>query len=120
LEQEKPPCGTSNGLTFVVQPAMASPTCHITLNKTSFVNGDPFTIQALHFANPNPVRLLIEYKLWVYFPTGGTYPWMRGGENDSVWLEAGANFPNVLGGPRTLTTIDSSLPRGAYLIACRL
>jgi hypothetical protein len=95
------------------------PTCHITLNKQTFVSGDSITVQGIQVSNPGPKAQPINYKFYVDLPNGGTYGWMSGGSDSSFSLPPGASIPNALAQPVTLAAVTSTFPpRGGYRIVC--
>ena len=100
-------------------PAGSAPSvlCEVTLNKTTFVNGDKVTAQTLRFANPGTVETPVELKLWFEVPGLAPISFANVGADGSVKLPPG--FDQTLG-PIDLFTVASTFPRGAYAFNCRM
>jgi hypothetical protein len=106
--------GVLDDLAFVQSAGVAA--CNVTLNKTSFVNGDTITIQSWRISNLTSNALPIELKLWLEIPGAPAFGIINLGANGSFVLPAGfdqdlGSFPLVL--------VTASLPRGNYALNCR-
>lgn len=106
--------GVLDDLAFVAGPV--TPRCDLQLNKTTYVNGDTLTANAL-VTNPGTVVVPIEAKIWIKLPaTAPPMSIMNTGADGGVMLAAGFN-QSV---PVMQVGINSSIPRGDYSFNCRL
>lgn len=104
--------GGDFALSFFVGGAI----CHLEVNGTSFVDGDPVNIQVFQVGNASAAPLAIEYKFWIEVPGLAPVGLSQGGADGSQILPAGFNF-NL--GPIPFFTVMPSFPRGDYAIGCR-
>lgn len=93
------------------------PVCDMQLNQTTFVNGNTGVAQVLRVANPGAVAVQVEGKIWFEVPGMAPVSFINVGADGSVTLPPGSSTDI---GPRTLFTVNSTFPRGAYGFHCRL
>lgn len=89
----------------------------ITLNQTSFVNGDTVTATTLRFANAGTTPVAVEIKLWLEEPGVAPISVVNLGADGSLSLPA--LFDQDFG-PLALSTVTSTFPRGTYGFNCRI
>lgn len=90
--------------------------CNVTLDAASYSTGEIVTMSVFRVANPSPVSVAVELKLWLSTPYGD-HPILSLGADGSLVLSPGydADF-----GPVPLFWLAPETPTGSYGIHCRV
>jgi hypothetical protein len=113
--------GTPLGPEWVLSDAPlfgSSPSFNITLNKSTYVNGDSLTALEFRPRNPSASPIPVHLKIWLIVPAVGEVVLVEIGANESFSLPSNLDF-NL--GPVTLLTVSASFPpKGIWQFNSRL
>ncbi len=95
----------------------AVPICDIQMSQNSYGPGDTVTAAIVRQANPGPLPVALEVKMWLQAPDGTITSFENSGADGSVQLPAGSD-ENL--GPLPLFDVLPETVRGRYEFSCRM
>jgi hypothetical protein len=97
--------------------AATAPILQITMNKSTYIDGDTITASEFRLQNLGTTPTVCELKVWLGVPGIAPISVLNLGADGSFTIPAGFN-QNF--GPLNLLTVSSGLPRGAYEFSSRV